>query len=213
MKGAFKGSAPEELSNWLSENNEAPNRSYRNLPSDVKKALKLGMWREQNAMCVYCGKRIEPDERNAVTGQPSVHIEHFKPQKKFPEDDLTFSNLFLSCGPEADVVGICGAAKENWYDSALAIYPDQRAISGIFRCRYDGTIIPAKQHDAKAAEMIKRLNLNHSELKTGRRLLLEEIDDESLKIGDLVDEQRAAQVDYAHIGAWYIGCEITPMRQ
>ncbi|NEP57986.1 MAG: TIGR02646 family protein [Symploca sp. SIO2G7] len=67
----------------------------------------------------------------------SCHIEHLKPQEKFPQLALDYNNLLASCQAERSKNPPpplrCGYKKDNWYDEKLFVSPLQPDCESFFR--------------------------------------------------------------------------------
>lgn len=143
------------------------------------------------------------------------HIEHFRPRASYPDLELAYGNLFLSCGPEGLSRGAqptCGNKKGNWLDEACHVEPApekdcQRrfAFASSGRIKGDGS--------PEADRMIEALNLNHKELVTDRSALIEDLDGE-LKDGVSPHElikafenvsQTGARASFANVALQYLG--------
>jgi len=103
-----KSIEPKELTAYRNEQLKSPEGkleiNFYNLPSDVKKALKLSLLEEQGHLCCYCMQRIETDE---------MKVEHFFTQAKSKksanpkekEAVVNYNNLLASCEGNKDIKG------------------------------------------------------------------------------------------------------------
>ena len=178
MRGSAKGDEPPELRDWKEEqrrNGIEP--KYDNLQQPERGATAESLFSEQTGQCVYCGRGISLDRNR------HYHIEHFRPRskRKYPELQLDYTNLFLSCGPEGDrgARNTCGHHKGDWFEENCHIPPAPEACAERFRFRSSGHI--AGDGSPEADKMIAKLNLNHPELVTERQVMVEALD------GDLND--------------------------
>lgn len=64
------------------------NADYGNLPSLAMKELKRNLLKEQGHLCCYCMSGISAE---------NMRVEHCKPQKKYDENELSYSNLLGAC--------------------------------------------------------------------------------------------------------------------
>ena len=99
MRGSAKGREPEELRAWKKLQRDAGiEPEYRALQRPVRDAMLRSLFVEQTGQCVYCGRGI------LLNRLDSYHVEHFRPQKReeYRALELEYTNLFLSCGPEAE---------------------------------------------------------------------------------------------------------------
>ena len=159
MRGAAKGHEPPQLSAWKeTQRGACIEPEYDDLQQPERRATERSLFAEQTGQCVYCGRRISLDEKQRY------HIEHFRPRSKYPERQLDYVNLFLSCGPRAQhgVRHTCGTYKAQWFDEHCHISPVPDSCVDRFRFRSSGRI--AGDGSPEADKMIEKLNLNHREL-------------------------------------------------
>ena len=173
VRGSAKGREPEELRAWKQvqrENGIEP--KYRNLQRSERDAMEGALYMEQTGQCVYCGRRISPGAHR------ECHVEHFRPRSRYPDLELDHANLFLSCGPEGEHGSrqTCGDFKKNWFDEERHVPPAPESCAERFRFRSSGHIAGGGAPEAE--KMIEVLNLNHSELVTERRTLIESLDED-----------------------------------
>ena len=195
MRGSAKGEEPVELLEWKEvqiSNDIEP--EYRNLPRSKRDATENRLFIEQTGQCVYCGRRI------SLIQKGKYHIEHFRPQSKYRALQLDYTNLFLSCGPESDqgVQGTCGNYKNDWFEEDCHIVPFPPSCAERFRYRLSGKI--AGDGSPEADKMIRVLNLEHRELVTERKNLLEHLE-RQLMDGEVVDQIRQDYEDTERNGA------------
>ena len=173
MRGSAKGEEPEALHAW-----EAGQRAacieprYDDLSGDSRQATRQALFIEQTGQCVYCGRGIDLEEHNRY------HIEHFRPRKRYPDSELAYGNLFLSCGPQqrqGSAQPTCGNEKKAWFDEACHVEPaPEEACQRYFVFASDGGIWG--NGSPEADQMIRVLNLNHRELIAERSTLIESLD-------------------------------------
>ena len=208
VRGSAKGREPEELRVWKElqrENGVEP--EYRNLPRPVRDALEGSLYKEQTGQCVYCGRGVSPGRSK------HCHVEHFRPRSKYPELQLDHANLFLSCGPEGEHGSrqTCGDYKGDWFEEECHVPPAPEPCAERFRFRSSGRI--AGDDSAEAEKMIVVLNLNHPELVTGRRTLIESLDEDlnggvprdDLLRSYLATDGSGARPGFANVAMGYLG--------
>ena len=166
------------------------------------------LFAEQTGQCVYCGRGISLDRKQ------HYHIEHFRPrsERKYPELQLDYTNLFLSCGPEGDhgARNTCGHHKGDWFEEDCHIPPAPEACAERFRFRSSGRI--AGDGSPEADKMIATLNLNHPELVTERQVMIEALDldlndgtpPELLVQGFLDTDPDGARPSFANVAIGYL---------
>ena len=180
MNYIYKQSVPTAYANWLAEENEGWHPTYSGMPAEVKRALELGLYQEQHAVCAYCTDRILLEKKN-------FHVEHLYPQTldtdRRGSSRVDYYNMVASCFGNREIDGDialqtkpsqihCGEAKEGWFAAELFVSPLQPEVSTYFSFLPSGRMIPSPQlSDAKrvAAETtITKLNLNSSLLVRNR---------------------------------------------
>ena len=188
MRGSAKGAEPELLRAWKADQRGAClEPRYDDLSRDAREATRQALFGEQTGQCVYCGRGIDLELRNRH------HIEHFRPRARYPHCELTYRNLFLSCGPHRAHGGVqptCGNKKEAWFDENCHIEPaPEEACQRRFSFTSGGRI--QADGSPEAEKMVVVLNLNHRELIAERSALIELLDgqlNEGVSHRDLIDD-------------------------
>jgi len=107
MKYIEKVAQPAILNQWINRV-EPNNRNYNSLAVDpIKVEIQRILLDEQGHICCYCENKIEIADS---------HIEHIRPQDKYPNLDCDYSNLLVSCAknPTKDNnKSHCGHKKET----------------------------------------------------------------------------------------------------
>lgn len=161
MKYIVKSAEPTGFTNWKAAN---PKASYSDITRHVKSWLKQSLLEEQHYICCYCECRI--DSNNS-------HIEHFKPKArdKYPELQLSYSNLHASCGcniSKGEDIH-CGHKKSNEY-SPLLVSPLEKDCHTHFGYTLDGGISGKSN---RGEESIRILHLDSELLKEQRKTLID----------------------------------------
>lgn len=140
----------ENLSDW---------KKYKRKKKRLKKHI-LEHEHEQDHLCCYCEKGITFEGT-------SSHIEHIKPQTKYPELVFEYYNLLVSCqgdhcnDPGDSSAYICGHKKDDDYEYDKFLDPTKyEDISEYFTFNYEGEILPSKKDVEKSQYTIDLLNLN-----------------------------------------------------
>ena len=216
MRGSAKGDEPLELREWKAEqrrNGIEP--QYRDLQQPEKGATEKSLFAEQTGQCVYCGRGI------SLGRKQRYHIEHFRPrsERKYPELQLDYTNLFLSCGPEGDhgSRNTCGHRKGDWFEEDCHIPPAPESCAERFRFLSSGRI--AGDGSPETDKMIAKLNLNHPELVTERQVMIETLDHdlndgappELLVQGFLYTDSGGARPSFANVAIGYLGIRLPPL--
>ena len=209
MRGSAKGREPEELRAWKElQLNNGIEPEYRALQRPVRDTMLRRLYAEQTGQCVYCGRGISLD------GRDSFHVEHFRPQSReeYRALQLEYSNLFLSCGPEAEYGSreTCGRKKGDWFEEDCHIAPAPESCAERFQFRSSGKIVGDGSEEAR--KMIEVLNLCHRELAVARRDLIENLD-RQLNDGEpghellrdyLDTDGRGARPSFANVAIGYL---------
>ena len=175
MRGSAKGEETEALRAWKAGQLAAGiEPRYGDLRGVPKEATRQALFIEQTGQCVYCGRGIKLEEPNRH------HIEHFRPQRSYRNREVTYGNLFLSCGlqqRQRSAQPTCGNKKNGWFDEDCHIEPTpEETCQRRFLFGSDGRI--RGDGSPEADQMINVLNLNYSELIVERLALIEELDGE-----------------------------------
>ena len=213
MRGAAKGHELPELCAWKEAQRGAGiEPEYDNLQQPERGATERSLFAEQTGQCVYCGRRI------SLNDNQRHHIEHFRPRSKYPERQLDYANLFLSCGPQAEHGArlTCGAHKAHWFDELCHISPVPDPCADRFRFRSSGHI--AGDGSPEADMMIEKLNLNHRELVADRQSIVEALDEElnagsppaALRDSFLAVDHHGARPGFAHVAIGYLNVHANP---
>jgi len=156
MKYIIKQVEPDSFSAWKALENEDWQPNFDNLQSPEKGNLKNSLLSEQGYLCCYC---------NAQVSAINSHIEHFKPQCDYPDLDLNYQNLLVSCSVKKQ----CGDAKGNWFDSQQTMSPLSADCEQKLRYTDDGHIFPFIDQGSDVYAFINKLNLDDAILVKKRR--------------------------------------------
>ncbi len=161
MKHIIKAQEPSSFTQWKNQENDQWQANYKNLSGDVKQDIKKSLMIEQGYLCCYCESKLEDN---------NSHIEHFKPRKKYPDEELNFSNLLCSCLSNLTKgdPNHCGNLKSDYFDEKLLISPTDQECENSFKYTGDGYIEPKNSQDKPAVETIKILGLNITKLIADR---------------------------------------------
>lgn len=167
---------PTSFASWKAQTNENWQPTFENMNSTVKQELKTALSDEQLGICCYCESKLT---------ETDSHIEHFRPQGRFPDRSLDYTNLLCSCQSnlKKGKPRHCGSAKADWFDSNL-ISPLQENCSSYFNFTGDGHIYPAVQ--GAAQETIACLALDIPKLVSSRKEVLDVFLDENISDADFV---------------------------
>lgn len=169
MKHIIKFDEPEDLKEYK----RLEGACYRDLSKNVKDNLRETLRQEQGGLCCYCERKLDG----------KTVIEHIKPKddRFFPELQLEYTNLLLSCdGGESErrkhdrrenrsYPLFCDANKNN---NIIPISPLDEDCEEMFAYGEDGEILGVTK---EAEETIGVLNLRVPFLNHQRKALIESI--------------------------------------
>ncbi|MBF0308966.1 MAG: TIGR02646 family protein [Magnetococcales bacterium] len=154
MRHIQKGPPPGQLVQWRQEG-----LVFDFLPD--RRLLREKLLAEQHRLCAYTMRRI---------GSDNSHIEHIVPQSQDPERALDWNNM-VACD-ESSHYGAHYKKDERVFLSGEANFLSPLNPSCESRLQYhrDGQVAGT---DDVADKTIRRLNLNHTDLQTDRRVAFE----------------------------------------
>lgn len=135
------------------------NATYEDMPKEVKIHLKESLLEEQGGLCAYCMKEIDTF---------SMRIEHYCPKSKYPELQLTYSNLLAVCKGEGYISNKnseknCQPTCDNSKgDAELEINPLKEVCIKSISYKRDGEILSEEYQP----DLDNILNLNGSLKRT-----------------------------------------------
>jgi uncharacterized protein (TIGR02646 family) len=159
MKHIKKSKEPQVLSDFKNDfkKNHNIDANYKDITSNVRIQVKYALLEEQYSICCYCMKPIKKE---------NSHIEHIKPQAKFPSETLNYNNLLASCNGIQDHNENCGHKKDNWYDANDFLTPLNSDCEKVFIYNITGEM-DATSKNGKIT--IDKLDLNSYLLIRARR--------------------------------------------
>ena len=166
MIHVFKREEPTFFRTWKKQIKPPSKKSAYTCLSDpknkeIKDKLHLALLEEQGGLCCYCGRGVHLE---------NSHIEHFRPQSRYPDLDVAYNNLHTSCikSLHKGSVRHCGHFKDDKFDEKRSISPLKADCEERFVYTFEGEIFPRDRHDKCAEYMIQILHLNAPPL-VGRR--------------------------------------------
>ncbi|MDH0865875.1 retron system putative HNH endonuclease [Mitsuaria sp. GD03876] len=220
MRYIAKRQSPHEFERWRTDGKaDGWSPRYRDLGGEDKRNLLRALLEEQAHLCCYCG---------SVIGEADSHIEHFRPQSRFEQLDLDYSNLHASCvrTPKGmRPTWHCGHAKENDFCEERFIAPTEEDCEQRFIYALSGAVYATDPVDPGARYMSKLLGLDVEVLRERRREALEEVfNDEFVRstneeqLRQYADSWRAAGSDgrarkFGHVLARHAEQMIEDMRR
>jgi uncharacterized protein (TIGR02646 family) len=192
VKYICKTNEPEVLANFKARGNKNWKLTYKKFKKcKSKKELQDLLIIEQGHLCCYCGRHVS---------QLDSHIEHFKPQFKYPDLDLDYFNMLVSCQNQTEHTEPkhCGFAKYDWFDQELLISPLIADCADFFEYTDIGEILPTRRSEkaAAATETIDKLSLNIPKLQAGREGVINSFYDEPDFLSSLSDSEIDKLIHY-----------------
>lgn len=164
MKYIKKEKEPIEFSQWKAQDKmyQHAQPNWNRLKSSLREIIKDSLISEQGGICCYCERELLEDD---------FHPEHIKPQSKFPELQLEYTNLLCSCQLEVKKTeqNHCAMNKKDWFDEELFVSPLNPDCQNKFEYTFDGYIQARQADDLAAKTTIEKLNLNVPKLVAMRR--------------------------------------------
>lgn len=162
MRNIAKGPEPESLAVHRARDHS----DYDNYRE--KQELSESLVREQRGLCCYCMCRIVPVELQ-------MKIEHWRSQRRYPFEQLTYTNLLGACkggekpnpDDERDVDRHCDTSKG---DMDLTLNPAIEDVEATISYLKDGRI--RSSHQAFDAELSSVLNLNTFAMVNRRKAVI-----------------------------------------
>ena len=142
-----KVEAPDFFNLWIKDNKENSQRLRGFILEN-----------EQRNVCCYCEKKISPVQKES-------HIDHIRPQDKFPKLKHDYCNLAVSCM----TANRCGNSKGNQFNMNFIVPTEENPLDYL---TYSASgEIRSINDNPKGIETIKILNLNASSLVGARRVM------------------------------------------
>ena len=155
-----KNITPDFFSSWIKNKKEYGQRLREFI-----------LEKEQQNVCCYCEKGITARREDS-------HIDHIRPQDKFPKLKNNYNNLVVSC----ETPGRCGKAKGNKF-SDLFIVPTEENPGDYLTFSPNGEMRAVKVNP-KGIETINILKLNAPSLVKARRTLFIQLKKMSEALGN-----------------------------
>ena len=170
MKRIEKKAEPKCLAEYKRKYQDKSKSAYESLDGSERNKLKECLLKEQFYLCCYCMIGLEPN---------NSHIEHLKPQSRYPKDSLLYENILASCNSKEN----CGNKKSGWWEDNSFLSPLEETCENSFQYSFDGRIVPLNQ---KAKKTVDVLNLNSYRLTRARKAAISIIDNLSIGACDEV---------------------------
>ncbi|TAE18833.1 MAG: TIGR02646 family protein [Bacteroidetes bacterium] len=135
-----------------------------------KEQVQNALLEEQGYLCAYCMRRISR-EWNPDANKWKIEIEHYKPQEKYPEKALDYSNMLGVCNGTAGEKLHCDKTKGGKADGKVELKklnPLDSNCETMLQYLPDGTIQSVNGDAEVESDLDKVLNLNDTKLKEFR---------------------------------------------
>ncbi|WP_165067588.1 retron system putative HNH endonuclease [Desulfovibrio sp. ZJ200] len=175
MNHINKKQEPQKFVNWKLRH---PNANFKQLPSNVKKALQNSLLDEQGYVCCFCGSSLgKIDYQGAIIQAPlskgdnhNIRVAHIEPQSVNISLSLDYSNICASCDSSLDGEEHCDIAQRA---QCLPVSPLEQDCLSFFSFDILGNIYPNKDksdnEQKMANETIKILGLQAPSLVLKRQ--------------------------------------------
>lgn len=150
-----KSKEPTELRAWIRKSEPVTGRSWDELPTVVKDAIRARLHRDQRGLCCYCYARVTADHIS--------HVEHVNPQSS--DNRFDWDNLALACdgGNQGENPAHCDHAKGQ--TPLDTVHPYKNPILRSVTLRELGRL---GVDEAARRDVEQVLNLNASHLQRQR---------------------------------------------
>ncbi len=165
MLYVHKNNPPRSLTQWRKQNQTCPNRSFDDLPSNVKRDLQDQLVNEQGNICCYTGLRLT---------ESNMHIEHLIPQHQskksnHPEQTTDYTNMVTCFNSENFGARKKGEWPETQDQNRFLLIPTNEHHISRIEYTKTGNIKATDKNDQAAKTTISKLNLECEFLKTLRK--------------------------------------------
>jgi conserved hypothetical protein TIGR02646 len=159
MKYIRKSREPNSLMQYRRQQQDAYYYSY-----PQKDELRDSLLKEQKYICCYCMQRIDKER---------MRIEHWKPQSKCPDKQLTYTNLLGAClGNEGRPKNLrhCDVSKGK---IEITINPTEPACKILIKFKATGEIY--SDDSGINNDLSVTLNLNNQTIVNNRKVVLDKV--------------------------------------
>lgn len=186
MKFVVKRDEPLTFSAWKAKANQEWQPTYTGLQNPEKRVVHEALLSEQGYVCCYCGRRIDDGES---------HIEHFRPQAKWPDLAIEYGNLFASCiRTTTSVMPLhCGHRKGDCLDEMRCVSPTDAGCEQRFSYTLFGEIFA---RDDVGNYMSDLLGLDIEFLRNRREDVLKGVFDDEFLMSATVEELTTVRDSY-----------------
>lgn len=162
MRRITKGPEPQGLRSYRQATASLP--TYRDLPD--REALRETLIQEQRGLCCYCMGRVQ---------QKTASIEHWKPRSVYPEDELSWWNLFAVCPGGAGTGKVNEHCDKRKAATEISMYPADPAIEQKVGFSATGEVVSQYSDLDVQRQIDEVLGLNIERLKSNRNSVLKSL--------------------------------------
>lgn len=158
MRLINKQTEPANFTSWKAEH---PTLTFATIDYPIKQELKNSLLTEQHHVCCYCENEI---------GVETSHVEHLLPQSAFPNAQLDYLNLMVSCeggARKGNPAEHCGHKKKSQILPISPLAVSDPASNFIYAG--DGKIYPNLDSNTSSKDTISILGLNARRLINMRK--------------------------------------------
>lgn len=164
MRTIAKGAEPASLA----AHRKTTHSDYGNYTA--KDELRNALVREQRGLCCYCMSRIHADPR-------SMKIEHWRSQRRYPDEQLMYENLLGACRGEEGERAAAQHCDTSKGDKTLKWNPANPAHRIERRISFDPDGAIRADDTEFQRQLDEVLGLNVAKLRYNRRAVLRGIED------------------------------------
>ncbi len=176
-----KKNAPQLLKEYIQKQSTAGlSLKYSGLDKNVLDEIRQNLFQLQGGLCCYCMNKLSVGNSN---------IEHFLPQYLFPEEQLEYSNLFLSCRlseGKSKKEQHCDTSPGAKADNLIPKFISHPKCDGFFAFNVKGEILPNC-----AYKSIRNCNKNYERLNSVQKSVLATIEILNLNTKNLIAQRNS----------------------
>ena len=162
MRYLDRGAEPQSWVDFKRRNKKVRYSDLDTTPDGraVRQQMRAHLVSSQNGLCAYCCARIGAGSDSSLT-------EHIKPESRFPNETMDYSNLIASCVRKDS----CGIAKGSEYSQQF-VSPLQPDCAEHFRFYPDGSVVGVDERGKVTCDL---LQLDCYPLRSARRAMIESL--------------------------------------
>ncbi len=163
MRAIEKDLEPVSFTTYRSQ----PGAKYNDMDRQAKDSLRQHLLNEQGYICAYCMSRISFD---------FMKIEHWHCQSKYPEQQLSYSNLLACCHGNEHHLPLEQHCDTRKRERDIQFNPANPEHHDRLKIYYLGNGVICSDDDSFDKELNEILNLNWRRLKDNRKDIISAVD-------------------------------------